>query len=190
MLTRAEAAVTVVRYHKYIFEEKSILSIVLKGQLIIESEIEALIETVYTDPTVFNLSRMLYPQKLDLLIAIGVFSKEEIIPYKEFNKIRRKYAHDLNYLLKLEDLKKVTESLTKKHLIIIGEDKFDNVDDSLHLLHKILHGLIFLITLQNSKDPIFIKEPNEPMLLSEMEFYKSTAEKILIDEVLKGKGGE
>ncbi|MDJ0332283.1 hypothetical protein [Planococcus sp. S3-L1] len=172
MISNEEAVAAMIRSYELINKEESILTIVLKGQLIIETEIERLISTVYFDSSVFDLNRMQYPQKLDLLVAIGIFTKDEIAPYREFNKIRRKYAHDLMYELKKEDLNKVVDSLSRKHMVFFGSEKLSLIEDPHILLKSLLLPLLFMIILQNSQDKVFDKKPHEPMLISEMEYYK------------------
>ncbi|WP_154649409.1 hypothetical protein [Calidifontibacillus oryziterrae] len=44
----------------------------------IESQVESLLNTVLFESSVFDFSRMYLPQKLDLLVAIGVFSKSDV----------------------------------------------------------------------------------------------------------------
>ena len=171
MITNEQMAATIVRYLKFVDEEKSIISMVLKGQLLIESEIERLIISVYSDPSVFDLNRMMYPQKVDLLIAIGVFTKDEMTPYKEFNKIRRKFAHDLMYELTEEDVNKVFHSLSEKHSALWAGLKLDDNKTPIELLKKLLLVMITLITLQNSIDEELDKKPIDPMSVSEIKQY-------------------
>lgn len=190
MITRQEAAVTIYRYTKFVKDEESTLSIVLKGQMLIEGAIESLIHTVYTDSSVFNLTRMVYPQKLDLLVAIGVFQKEDILPYKKLNDIRRKYAHNLNYELKSSDLDIVKETLSKKHIALFQEGFKEQEEDIKSLLKIIILHLLTLIIYQNSKDVNFNKTPIEPLTIDEIKFYRDSALKTLEEESLNNIEGK
>ncbi|RLQ92115.1 hypothetical protein [Planomicrobium sp. Y74] len=178
MLTRFDAAAALGGYWIHVIEEESVLSVVLKGQMLIEIQIENLIKAVYVDPSVFDLNRMLYPQKLDLLVAIGIFSKKEIAPYKKFNNIRRKFAHDLSYKLSFADLNKVKDTLSEKHKIIIGKDLLEQ-EDMNSLLKKILFSLLTLPILQNSIDERFNKSAKDPMTTEELEYYRALGEDVI-----------
>lgn len=175
MKTRIEFAVTLSHFMKYIQEENSILSIVLKGQLLIENEIESLIKSVYQNASVLNLDRMFFPNKVDLLIAIGALSKDEGITYKLFNKLRRNYAHDIEYSMSKENLDEIISSFTTRHQtldelfsnFINSEDKNDLVENT----KRLIFILLILVLWQNAEDPTKGKKSGDHFSVEEMRDY-------------------
>jgi hypothetical protein len=113
------------KYHSYVSEEINTLSVVLKGHLLIEKEMEALLDTILYDSSVLQLDRKFFPQKVDLLIAIGTFSRDVAKPYKRFNLLRRKYAHNVDYELKVSDIQELEDSLAKQHKTLFNDPKKD-----------------------------------------------------------------
>jgi hypothetical protein len=56
------------------------MTTILRGHLYIENEIEKQLETYLKHPEVLDLSRMKFPSKLDLLVAVGLMDKNKRIP--------------------------------------------------------------------------------------------------------------
>ncbi|REK71978.1 hypothetical protein [Paenibacillus paeoniae] len=172
MKTRAELAVTLHHFKEFIQEENSILSIVLKGQLLIEKEIESLINSVYQNASVLNLDRMFFPNKIDLLIAIGALSIDEGNTYKLFNKLRRKFAHNIEYCMSKENLDEVISSFTARHhaldeILNKLEDEIDIVENT----KRVIRILLDLLLWQNAEDPEKNIKSGEYISAEEIEDY-------------------
>lgn len=86
------------------------LQLVLRGQLYIEAAIQKLIELTLADPTQIDLDRMLFPNKINLAVALGAISKEFTPPLLKLNKIRRGLAHDLNFTISHSDINALFDS--------------------------------------------------------------------------------
>jgi hypothetical protein len=175
MKTREELAVTIGRLIEYIHEETSILTIVLKGQLLIESEVESLLHNALNDASVLSLERMFFPNKIDLLIALGILTKDEGKTYKLFNKLRRNYAHDMDYILSLSELDEINSSFTSRLKTLSGIFVKDHESEETEkILKKIIVILLILILWQNSYDPELNSTPRDFITSEEiMAYYKA-----------------
>ncbi|MBM7577655.1 hypothetical protein [Jeotgalibacillus terrae] len=168
MLTNEETATWIYKMHKYIFEEQSILTIVLKGHLIMENHLENLLDTILVDPSVLNYEKMYLMQKINLLAAMGVFTKKDIKAYQRFNKIRNNFAHDIDYEITSSDLDAIINSFTPK-LVLIREEMTSYGSESVSKLQSIIFSLIVLLILQNSEDKESGKKPHHLIEVSDIE---------------------
>lgn len=81
------------------------LSVILRGHLLIERVIEALISEKMTNPKkFFGNQRISFEMKCDLAAALSVIPDAYIGAAKALNNIRNAYAHGENHLLSIEEL--------------------------------------------------------------------------------------
>jgi hypothetical protein len=175
MRTREEFATITNKFQKYVLEEESILSTVLKGQLLIENEIEFMLNHLLKDSSTINIERMYLPQKIDLLIAIGALTKEEGLPYKKLNSIRRKFAHKVDYKLNMVDLLSVRESLSEKHLQFHENSELEDELAIISELKLLILTLFSLLSVQNAIDEY--KGPGDPVANEELVKYLNKSDK-------------
>lgn len=72
------------------------LQIVIRGHLYVEAELITLISEALKDSEALDLSRLGFPTKIDLAVALGLLSRDEKAPYIYLNKLRNSLAHNLN----------------------------------------------------------------------------------------------
>lgn len=77
--------------------QKDDLQIAIRCHLVIEHFLIKIIEEKLCSPEDFNTDRLSFRQKVELAIALGGLNKEKkgILIY--INKLRNKYAHDMDY---------------------------------------------------------------------------------------------
>ena len=81
------------------------LSVVLKGHLLIEQVIEALISQKMKHPDrFFGSQRVTFEMKTDLASALDVIPNAYLSAAKALNNIRNSYAHREDYKLNVEEL--------------------------------------------------------------------------------------
>ena len=81
------------------------LSVVLKGHLLIEQVIEALIAQKMKHPDrFFGSQRVTFEMKTDLASALGVLPDAYLSAAKALNNIRNSYAHREDHQLSVEEL--------------------------------------------------------------------------------------
>jgi hypothetical protein len=89
------------------------MSTILRGHLYIESEFEKQFRTFLENPEVLDMDRMKFSDKLTWLVAFGLMSKENRMPYKLLNDLRNKFAHNIEYQLRDIDLEKIVNTFSK-----------------------------------------------------------------------------
>lgn len=152
MITREEAAVAIMKYYKFVLEEDSNLLIVLKGHLLIENQIENLLKSALIKPNALDFNRLNFPFKLDLLVAIGILSQEDIIAYKRFNSMRNKFAHNIDYEVNEEDIAIIKNTLSAKHLVFFEEEDYVKELEFNKKLKIIILTLFTLLIIHNASD--------------------------------------
>ncbi|MEH6994241.1 hypothetical protein V7075_16220 [Neobacillus drentensis] len=90
-----------------------VLSTVLRGHLYIESELEKQLNEYLAHPEVLEMDRLKFSDKLTWLVALGLLSKENRMPYKRLNELRNKFAHNIEYQLQESDLEKIVNTFNK-----------------------------------------------------------------------------
>lgn len=169
MITNEEFWVTLHKLYKYVLDEDSIITVVLKGHLLIENHIDSLLNTVLVEPSVLDLCRMYLPQKLDILVAVGVISKADAIAYRKFNQMRSKFAHNIDYELTNEDIRVIVESFTAKHKILFKKSEFDKETNTINRLKTVIQPLLYLLIFQNAVDEVGEKSPHQQLDVADIE---------------------
>jgi hypothetical protein len=72
------------------------LQIAIRGHLYIEGELTKLLNEAFPKPEAIDLTRVSFPLKVDLAVAIGVLRPDEKPPYMTLNKLRNRLAHNLD----------------------------------------------------------------------------------------------
>jgi hypothetical protein len=89
------------------------MSTILRGHLYIESEFEKQFHLFLENPEVLDMDRMKFSEKLTWLVALGIMSKENRMPYKLLNDLRNKFAHNIEYQLQDTDIEKIVNTFSK-----------------------------------------------------------------------------
>ncbi|MFC0559691.1 hypothetical protein [Halalkalibacter alkalisediminis] len=97
----------------------SVLAIILRAHLYIESKLLRLLELSFKRPKELDLNKMNFSMKVKLLAAMDVLTIFERESINNLNKIRNKLAHDLNYEVSQDDIEDLLkfEHVTRKQLI-------------------------------------------------------------------------
>jgi hypothetical protein len=174
--TNEETWVLLYKINKQIIDDKEIMQVVLRGQLYLENEVNNLINLSFIEPKFLNLHRKFFPEKLDLLVAVGALKIVDIIPYKKFNDLRRNYAHNLDYEVDKKtvvDIVNSFSSLQRTAYDLISDGGYKSLKDldTLSLLKIIIYHLCLLLALQYS--PGGDKKPGDPLGIEEIESYAS-----------------
>lgn len=78
------------------------VTLVIRGHLVLESFLNRLL--VLTAPAACEeLDRLRFPQKLDVLIALGAIAAEARPAWRQVNGLRNRFAHDLDARLTQEE---------------------------------------------------------------------------------------
>lgn len=87
---------------KYIVPIKDDLLLVLKTHLIIEKLIEEILSAMLVKPD--EIIEMNFFRKIQIIEALGIKNNNIIVKLKALNSLRNKFAHNLDYKIKNEDL--------------------------------------------------------------------------------------
>jgi uncharacterized protein YutE (UPF0331/DUF86 family) len=90
------------RMHQILSSQNNLLSIVLKGHLIIEGLIDDILQTYNGGEG--NMRDKKFSEKIDILKFCSIISLQTYEKLKTLNKIRNSFAHNLNYKLTHEDI--------------------------------------------------------------------------------------
>jgi len=86
-----------------VFDTKE-LSSILKAHLFIERLIDSIIEKKLDKPGSLFKNQLSFSLKLDLAHSLGIVPDKVLSPIRALNKIRNKYAHDINYEVTIDEL--------------------------------------------------------------------------------------
>lgn len=125
-------------------ESESELQIVLRGHLYIEREITEMIRMILVEPNVILNDKFMFHNKLKLSVALGILPKEEKHIFEKINTLRNKYAHNLDFICKEEDIDKIFNSFSKE-LKKISKNYFhyNNESSMLNKLRKVV-GVVWI----------------------------------------------
>lgn len=139
---------------KYIdMEERDtkILGLILKYQLITEKYVNDLLEYIYPNcPYTDEILKQRFAKRIEILSKI--FSKDSALMklihgIDELNRIRNKFAHNLEYHIKIEDIRKI--SLQMKYRKLEAEE-----DEIIELIGK-------FVSIVGSTFPLYYGETHE-----------------------------
>lgn len=92
-------------------QSEDFMGIILRAQIYIEKDLNALIEKLVISPRKIKLQ--FFSAKLDAAYALGAIDQEWYGAFNKFNKIRNKYAHDYGYEFKQSDYDELISTLSK-----------------------------------------------------------------------------
>lgn len=95
-------------------KDSSILAILLKGHLWTESCLNRALDISFKEPNAANLDRVPFSAKLDLALASGALTKDEVAPLRALNKLRNRLAHELDVGISEQNIRDLEGTLTGK----------------------------------------------------------------------------
>jgi hypothetical protein len=72
------------------------LQIIVRGHLYVDAELMKLIYEALPEPEAIDLTRLAFPARVDLAVAMGLFWSDEKPAYLFLNKLRNKLSHNLD----------------------------------------------------------------------------------------------
>src|ERR1700676_1817672 len=90
------------------------LGVVIRGHLFVESQLIQLLEEALPDPGAIDLSRLNFPTKVDLAVALKLFSELRKRGYLALNKLRNHLAHNIDVELRESDERRLLQALTEE----------------------------------------------------------------------------
>jgi hypothetical protein len=127
------------------------LGLILKHQLITEKYVNDLLEYMYPNcPYTEEILKQRFAKKIEILS--NIFVKDTALMkiingIGELNKIRNKYAHNLDYKIKIDDIKKISIQMNY-------ENVYANEDEILELIGK-------FVSIVGSTFPLYYGETHE-----------------------------
>lgn len=95
--------------------EASLLEVVLRGHLWVESELLRSLEAALPFPNRIDLDRMAFGTKVDLLAAQGLMRQDERPGFRRLNAMRNRMAHHLGQDLAEADQSDLLNALGTRH---------------------------------------------------------------------------
>jgi hypothetical protein len=95
------------KFSDYINTENDVYKII-KCHLLVESQLIQLYEYALKYPN--ELGKSNFSTKLGLCAAIGLVRKDEVLPFKRFNILRNKIAHEIDKEITEENIKYIIEA--------------------------------------------------------------------------------
>jgi hypothetical protein len=92
-------------------QSEDIMGIILRAQIYIEKDLDLLLRKLLIHPE--KISLQYFSAKLDAAYALGAIDDDWYGSFRKFNKIRNKYAHDLNYTFTENDYNDLVSTLSK-----------------------------------------------------------------------------
>jgi hypothetical protein len=89
------------------------LGVVIRGHLYVESQLIQLLEEALPDPGAIDLTRLNFPTKLDLAVALKVIKETEKRGYAGLNSLRNHLAHNIDVELRESDEKRLYQALSE-----------------------------------------------------------------------------
>lgn len=87
------------------------LQVVLRTHLYIERELTEILKISLAEPDYILNTRFMFANKLNLAVALGVFPIGVKKAYDKLNKMRNKFAHELEFYCSEDDLRKLEEAM-------------------------------------------------------------------------------
>lgn len=87
-------------------DDQNIMYVLVKAHLYIEYELELILIEYVERPEYLKIPKMTFAQKENLVFALGIVPDSEKKSLNNFNKIRNKLAHNLDYKFNEEILEK------------------------------------------------------------------------------------
>lgn len=141
---------------KFLTEENSFLTMTLNSHLATEVILDKMLKKWAGEKLEQKLPKY-YMQKLDLLLIIGILKEEVYANMKSVNKLRTKFAHQIDY------------KVTKEDVLSLGY----GYDETKSLYLNLGIGLASSIGFLISAAQLFIEQPFSSLLISKLELFKN-----------------
>ncbi len=89
----------------------NLLTVLLKAHLFIESNLVRLIKKELVNEEAIDFSRVNFPLKLQLCVALGIYEEKDLPAYLKLNKLRNDVAHKLHFEVEEKDIKSFLSTL-------------------------------------------------------------------------------
>jgi hypothetical protein len=86
------------------------LGMVIRGHLFVESQLIQLLENALPDPGAIDLTRLNFPTKLDLAVALKLLSEAQKRGYLALNRLRNHLAHNMDVELSESDERRLYQA--------------------------------------------------------------------------------
>jgi hypothetical protein len=130
-----------------------LLNIILRAHLYIESRLIYLIKERLHNPEALDFSKLNFPLKLKLCVALGVMESKELGAYLVLNELRNNIAHNLEPNIGRKEIEKFLSSLNneQKKIYFIDKKEGDHI-------YNFRRGLAVLFVILNSRIQILREE--------------------------------
>jgi DNA-binding MltR family transcriptional regulator len=125
--------------------QEDFLQIIIRGHLYIESRLIQLIRENLHRPDAIDLSKINFPTKLDLCVALGVLDEEEKKAYLHLNKLRNKFAHNLDALIDEDEIEAFLSDFSEYQISLV------NSIESKNSMHRFRKGIAALYVILNER---------------------------------------
>ena len=142
MAASGEAGETDYERFKRHIRSDSVVEVVLKAHLMIESRLIDALKFLLPHPEHVNIDGMNFDSKARLCAALGIISNYELGGLRTFNKLRNNIAHELDTEITAEDVQKVVKCLEPSLAAEFKPNPRDH-NDVTGYLRKIV-GILFL----------------------------------------------
>ncbi|MDV2685177.1 hypothetical protein RYX56_12505 [Alkalihalophilus lindianensis] len=122
------------------------LQIIIRTHLYIESQFASFLKRALINHKVLNLNKMSYHNKLNLCVALGLFDEAHSSSYREYNTLRNKIAHNLDYKVSQKDLISVKKAAAEWEGLSGVVNEFKLIDGNNSLINdlKVLSASLFV----------------------------------------------
>lgn len=166
-------------YRKHVKGNTEFLSIVLKYHLRVEMFLDRLICSTFLRPDQLLGAR--FVDKTEIVYASGVINSETLSALKGLNKIRNKFAHNLDYKISKEDIQLVygnrkPKGKSKLQRFIVG---ISYIAGYLSAIANVTETLPFYMSGVNNHK-LYIKDPtfNKAVILNQREIVLEFLDKL------------
>jgi hypothetical protein len=90
------------------------LGALIRGHLYIEAALIKLVEHALNVPGAFNVARLDFPRKVELAIALGVLEEFQKPALLQLNRLRNKFAHDVEATISPQDESELISNLSDR----------------------------------------------------------------------------
>ena len=116
----------------------------VKGHLYIEFALNNIIEKAYAEPSALKRLSGSFANKIMLLRAIGRLSPEMESYLKEFNRMRNKLAHEIDYELNYDEIIEIARKAHNSEVEFVDVNMYNALDGNRghYEVHDVIEELI------------------------------------------------
>jgi hypothetical protein len=137
-----------------------VLGAVLRGHLYVEFELIRLIEAFFVEPSAIDLTRVSFPVKVDLAMAMGILPEEERPALMFLNRLRNKLAHNLEATVTEEEERALLNALTPEMRSGVKNrlDFDEGEEPGLRHVMAVLYYSLEILRQKVNEDKVFVRE--------------------------------